>query len=410
MTDRQDGHDNVAGSGINARSELEARWVTLADQPAPPATEGAVAALANRVLVYLRPDKVETVLPHLDSSRSGLILAGAKAGRGLRLQMESDFKGPVGIDPACYEKYTATCEAPFKLPENQLWATSLGDVLDDQLQAGVTVTFTPTGFISAGATDVLKAAAREVKQLGRSDVIFVVPMDVSLLGPSFIRQTIAILQDVGCPVALVLGRQFDPLDHSKQIIPSLRDLAVSVPLMPMRTDFNALDLIAHGAFAGAIGTGGSVRHTVDPAERPRSFQRKGQERDESPSVLVPDLVCWLRGSKIAKLFGARPNLVPCCDCQVCSGQRLNRFLRREHQHEAIAHGVAVWSRWAADLLAAPTMRERAQYWRNLCNGSLQAHTMFLQQLQLMEGLEPQMPIGVWATLPAWPTEVSTVRA
>ena len=140
--------------------------------------------------------------------------------------------------------------------------------------------------------------------------------------------------------------------------------------MPVRTDFNGLDLVAHGAFAAAIGTGGS---SGTPLTRPRGrwpSALEGSRRDPSPSVLVPELASWFKGSKISKLFGARPTLAPRCDCPVCGGQRLTRFLRREDQDDAIAHAVAVWSRWAADLLDQPTMRDRAEYWQNLCSDAV----------------------------------------
>jgi hypothetical protein len=118
--------------------------------------------------------------------------------------------------------------------------------------------------------------------------------------------------------------------------------------------------------------------------------------DQSPSVLVPELACWLRGSKISNLFGARPTLAPRCDCQRCGGRRLTGFLRREHQDHAIAHAVAVWSRWTADLLDQDTMRGRAEYWRALCHDAVGAHAVISQQLGLDESdyLEPQAPLTV----------------
>ncbi|WP_132126069.1 hypothetical protein [Actinocrispum wychmicini] len=287
-------------------------------------------------------------------------------------------------------------DAPFQLPKNQLLPMSLDDVLDQQLVAGGAAALTPTGYIPAGDTDALKAAVGQVKQLRRTDVIFVVPLDVSLLGRAFIRQTTAILADADCPVGLVLGRQYDPLaQDTARIIPNLRTLAATVDLMPLRTDFNALDLVAHGAFAGAIGTGGTVRHTINPEEK--SLARI---KDQSPSVLFPELVCWWKGSKIADLYGARPG--PRCGCAVCDEQQLTRFLRRTHQNEAHAHAVAVWEQWAGYMLEKPTMKDRAEFWRTLCASSLQEHQFITHRLQRKEPLKPQKPVEVWATLPAWP--------
>jgi len=406
MTDRHDGPRDVTAPGNSAPPASQARWAALADCPSPPAPAGRAAGLANRILVYLRPGKVATVLPHLDTGHSGLILAGASPGKGLQ-ELEGTGPGvPRLIDPACHEKYTATCDAPFLLPKGQLHAPSLDDVLDDQLRAGVTVALTPTGYIPAGRTDILRAAARQFSQLGRDDVIFVAPLDVSLVDRAYIKTTTAILASLDNPIALILGRQFDPLDQSKRIIPNLRELAATVPLMPVRTDFNGFDLAAHGAFAAAIGTGGSLRHAVDPQERPMAFRRKGEPADPAPSVLFPELASWFKGSKIAKLFGARPHAAPRCYCPVCQGQRLTRFLKREDQDDAIAHGVEVWSGWAADLLDQPTVRDRAVYWRNLCCGAVATHAVFRMQLKIMDArtLQPQGPLGVWATQPAWPAE------
>lgn len=325
-------------------------------------------------------------------------MAGADPAHALQPALAAGTRLPLLNDPAGYEAVRATVTAPFALPSAGLVTVTLAEVLDAQLRAGAAAALSPTGYIPAGGTDVLREAARQFGRLGRTDAIFTAPLDISLLGPSYYTTTAAILAGLGTPVAIILGGQGDPLTQSRHIIPNLRDLAARVPLIPIRTDFNGLDLVGHGAIAAAIGTGGSVRHTVDPPEKRRAFSR-----DQSPSVLWPELVSFFKGSKINELFGARPSLAPRCDCAACGGQRLTRFLRREHQNQAIGHAVAVWTRWAADLLDAPTIRDRAQYWQNLCAGAIAHHAVFLAQLQLLEGLTPQDPLKRWATLPAWPS-------
>jgi hypothetical protein len=375
---------------------LDAQWAWLANQPAPPTPAGTVSAVANRMLVHARPTQAPVVLPLLDPRRSGLILAGAKAIKHTQLLKDTAFDGVVLVDPAAHERYAATTDAPFLLPSDQLVRPSLETVLDGQLHAGATAALTPTGYVRAGDTDTLKAAARIVKKLNRTDVIFVAPLDISLVDKKYITQTIAILADSGCPVGLALGKQFDPLTQSKTIIPNLRNLVLQVPTLAMRTDFNAFDLVAHGAFAGGIGTGGTLRHAIEPPYP--GFA--SDPTDNSPSVLFPDLLCWWRGSKIAKLYGARP--APRCHCVVCDGRRLNRFLRRSDQIEAIRHAVAVWTPLAWAMLDATTMRERARYFRALCAGSVDEHTMISARLQLVDPIEPQSPLAQWATLPAWP--------
>jgi hypothetical protein len=393
MTDRRDGRRAVG----TRPSELDHKKAALACASSPPLPEGTPALLGNRVLVYMRPDKAPAVLAHVDRVRGGLILTGPDPDRALQPALAAGARFPLLNDPAAYEKVTATVTAPFALPADGLVTISLNDVLDRQIRAGASAALSPTGYIPAGATDVLREAARQFGLLARADAIFTAPLDISLLGPSYYATTAAVLTGLGCPVAIVLGGQGDPLTQSRHIISNLRDLAARIHLIPMRTDFNGLDLIAHGALAAAIGTGGSVRHTVDPAEIRRAFSR-----DQSPSVLWPELASWFKGSKINELFGARPTLAPRCDCAACGGQRLTRFLRREQQNEAIGHAVAVWSRWTADLLDAPTMRDRAQYWQNLCAGAVAHHAIFLAQLRRLDGLTPQDSLKRWSGLPAWP--------
>ncbi len=394
MTDLQD------GGSFPSNDETASSLAQLADLASPRRPAGSVGALLNHMLVYARPDQVPALLPHVNLQRSGFILAGAKTSRRMRLLNETDYTGLVLHDPAKYEKHTASADSPFWLPEGELTPTSLDDLLDQQLKAGATAGLTPTKFIGAGDTDSLKAATQQLKQLQRDDTIFVAPLDISLLDRRHIRQTKAILADLGCPVALVLGKQLDPLKQAaKRIIVNLRTLAASVDLMPMRTDFNAFDLVAHGAFAGAIGAGGSVRHTVDPSEKP--FAVVG---DPSPSVLLPELMCWWKGSKIADLFGARQNLTPRCPCDVCDNRRLSRFLARTDRNEAMQHAVAVWSGYAADMFDAPTMRLRAEFWQNVCRGALNHHKIIAAQLRLVKPLKPQKPLEVWATLPLWLTD------
>jgi hypothetical protein len=393
MSERRGGRQ-ATGTGLSA---LDRRKAALGAASSPPRPEGAGAVLADRVLVYSQPGKVAAVLPYADRARGGLILADADPGRALQPALDAGAQLPLLNDPIGYRKARATVAQPFVLPASGLVTVTLAEVLDRQLRAGAAAALSPTGYIPAGGTDVLRAAVRQFGQLGRADAIFTAPLDISLLGPSYYSTTAAILADLAAPVAIILGAQGDPLTQSKHIVPNLRDLAARVPLIPIRTDFNGLDLVGHGAIAAAIGTGGSVRHTVDPAEKDRAFSR-----DRSPSVLWPELVSFLKGSKINELFGARPALAPRCDCAACGGRRLNRFLRREHQNEAIGHGVAVWTRWVADLLDAPTIRDRAQYWQNLCAAAVAHHGVFLAQLQLLDGLKPQEPLKRWATLPAWP--------
>lgn len=375
----------------------------MASLPAPPRPAGLPAQLANRALVYLRPKKIPTVLPHVDIRHSGMILAGDGTAKGVRILQGTGAAFPILTDLEAYKNYTATTEAPFWLPgADSLLPLTLEGALDAQLHAGVTAALTPTGYIAAADTDALKAAIGEFARLDRTDAIFLAPLDISLIGRGYFEQTAAILANYQRPVALVLGCQGNPLDHSRDIIPNLRTLAGRVPLMPIRTDFNGLDLLGQGAVCAAIGTGGAVRHTVDPAEKDRSFNP-----GPAPSVLWPELLTYFKGSTIAELFGARPKLAPACGCAPCHGRRLTRFVRVEDQDEAIAHGVATWSPLAAQLLSEPTVRGRAERWKLLCSDAVACHQEVLDRLRQLDGLRPQPSLKRWAVLPAWSADART---
>jgi hypothetical protein len=398
--------NKVTARTIPGRDALPAELVQqlqwLGRQPRPAAPPGAVGVLSDRVLAYAGPLHVSAVLPVLGGSGAGLVVAGPRPGQPMPRAADFDYDGPIVLDPDAYGYHRATRDKPFLLPQDGFAGTNptLGDVLDAQLRAGFAVACTPTGYIGAGDTAALHSAAQQVKALNRTDTLFVVALEVSLLDRTFFDQTRAVLQDAGCPVALVLAiKQGDPLTQSTRIIPNLRLLAATVPLMPIRTDFNALDLVAHGAFAAAIGTGGSVRHAVPPPRKPMSFVH-----DASPSVLVPELMCWWKGSKIAMLCGAAPSRSPRCSCDVCENQPLTRFKYREDQPEAIKHAAATWQNIAAGMLARPTMRERAEYWRNICKGAVDEHQMLAKRVRQVDPLPVQKPLKHWADLPAWPTD------
>lgn len=398
MSDQDGG---APGAGEATAADAWPGQAAMASLPAPPTPAGFPVLLAHKALVYLRPDKIPAVLPHVDSVWSGMILAGDGSAGALRRLQAARVTFPVLTDPEGYKDHTATREAPFRLPtKDGMFPVTLAAVLDAQLQSGAAAALTPTGYINAAETDVLKSAVSEFAALQRQDSIFLAPLDISLLGRGYFDQTAAILSGLQAPVALVLGCQGNPLDHSKDIIPNLRRLAARVPLIPVRTDFNGLDLLAHGALAAAIGTGGSVRHAVDPAEKHQAFNP-----GPAPSVLWPQLLTYFKGSTIAELFGARPQLAPSCPCAPCHGRLLTRFLSRDQQDEAIAHGVATWSPLAAQLLSAPSVRDRAEIWKVWCEDAVASHQAVLDMLLRLEGLRPQPSLNRWAALPAWPASL-----
>lgn len=223
------------------------------------------------------------------------------------------------MDPRGYEDGAATPEVPFTLsPDGQLFEPSLNQVLDDQRAAGADVALTPTRFLEPGDRDVLKSAAKIAAGLGRDDTIFSVPISIAWLNATYIDQLIAVLARVPLPKGIFLGSQLDPLDNVKEAVANLRRLCTEAGhVAVLRTDFAAFDVAAHGGFAASIGTGGRLRHIIPPDEAPFS----PRPQDQSPSVLVPDLIHFFKGSTLAKRYANFS--APACSCAACGGRRID---------------------------------------------------------------------------------------
>lgn len=395
------------------------RWkiTSVGDDPAVTASAAATArlarprrpagtpgALTDRVLVQTSAGaQLEAVLPYVDQTRGGLVLGrGRMTNRANLRQLISElpdqgFNAPVVFDPEGYRFHVATTEAPFRLMQEGMFTETLEENLSSQRALGVDVAQTPTGLIRADNVDALKAAGEEIGRLSRDDFMVTAPLDVTILDdPTLTDRVWHILNDMRAPISLVLACQFDPFDTNAEArITALRAFASGpAHVAAMRTDFNALDLLCHGSFTGAIGSGGSMRHATGPDERPRSFDRE----DESPSVLYERLASWWRGSKIAREHGRMP--APGCSCQLCGNRRISRFLSRDDSDDARAHGVIIWQRWSELILDKATIGERAAFWKTFCQGRISEHDVLSEQLRRAKTLNARNALKAWAQLPA----------
>jgi hypothetical protein len=363
-----------------------------------------VGELTDRILVHASAGRGEgaraRLLGLLPAQASGLALRGAQAEAQVRQLREAGFDGALLIDSESYARAAATAEVPFVLPHPELFSVTLDQVLQGQLDCGATAALTPTGYLRAGDGDALKSAANAAAALSRDDVMLSVPIDIAWLNEDNIGQLIAVLARLNTPKAVFLGGQFDPLERYKAAVANLRRLVAEAGhVAVLRTDLTGFDVLAHGAFAASIGTGGSLRHMIPVGERPQAVDAK----DPSPSVLFPELMAFFRGSKLAKRFAnAKP---PMCLCAACDGRRLDTFLGSRERAAAHAHGVRVWSEWLADMLEQPTLADRAAWWRNRCLAAVAEHEVVSAQIGQAGAFEPAMPLKAWAGLPAWPSPV-----
>jgi hypothetical protein len=366
----------------------------VADQVRPVRPPGQVGLLTDRLLVAAGTRDLQPLLPDVDDDRGGVWVCGADASVKVAGYRDNGFTDLVLVaDPEAYVQDVATADEPFRLPE-QLFSSDLHAVLDDQLVRGATVAVTPSRYVGIGDSDSLKAMVRQAARLGRDDTILIVPVAVAWLNSTYIRQFIAALRFAELPVAIMLGGQFDPVSVST-IAENLRQVEAEVPhVMRARTDLSALDGLAHGAFAGAIGVGGTRRHLIPPGEPAKTSSRRGS--GAPPSVIVRDLMAFKLTTTLETAFAnATP---PSCSCRICGGRSLTRMLSATDRREARAHNMAVWTEWMDTMAGLPTVGSRAVWWKASCQAAVDYHTTLSQQLDNGKDFTLREPLPTWARL------------
>ena len=348
----------------------------------PASSRTQVKHLAGKIHLHASSLHAHQLIDQIDRSVGGVVVAGnqrVSANEAIRNLRDSGYDGIAVADPANYVREVATPDRPFIIDagDGLFEPALLSEVVDAQVRWGATVGLTPTGFIPAGEPDTLRAVVREAEILcDRPGIMLTVPLDVAWFNRTYAEQATALLLESSLPLALILGGQFNPVEQATKIIPNLRSFFRLLPGASLfRTDLIGFDALAHKAFAVSVGSGGSLRHTVDPRDKRRSFD----PRDPSPSVLFADLAEWKRGSTIQKVFGGQR--APLCSCAACGGRRLNTFSDRDDSVAARRHGVAVWSEWARLMLAESSGVTHERWWAQFCEGRIAEHAAWNLRLR-----------------------------
>ena len=170
-------------------------------------------------------------------------------------------------------------------------------------------------------------------------------------------------------LALFPGGSGDPLEGRKavtglvELLESARD-GVAV----LRTDLAGIGALAFGAVATSIGLSTALRHTV--AAGGRAFA----QQDRSPRVLVRPLLSWIRGSQVAQVV--RDGGLLDCDCPICYGRSLRRFVREDPEsvREAATHSVLAW-RAVMDGILDERLERRRAAWLEVCARAIDNHAV-----------------------------------
>uniref|UniRef100_A0AAU2VKY7 Uncharacterized protein n=1 Tax=Streptomyces sp. NBC_00008 TaxID=2903610 RepID=A0AAU2VKY7_9ACTN len=368
-------------------------------------TVAAVPLLQGRVLLHENAINIPRPRHALDDDLSGVVMTGPKAdARAFQLRTAAGYKGTLLIDSAPYATHTATAEEPFMAPPDELFA-SVDDSLTFQKARGASAALTPTGYIPPASSRALKAVMREANRIERADTLVSLPIDVTWLNRENIGQLIAVCSKIDHPKAVILFRQFDPLEQTKDVPANLRSLFTEVEHMSLlRTDLAALDVMAHGALCAGIGVQSSLRHAIPPDEKARTGKRGGGPT--YPHALMPELMCFKGAESLSKLYA---NVDPAtCDCDECDGRGLDRFALPdgETRREADNHTLLIWSSWVSEMASYRVGNERKTWWRNKCATAVDRYALENQRIGLgahpKSGFQEPPPLKAWATLPVTP--------
>ncbi|MFI9411363.1 hypothetical protein [Nocardia gamkensis] len=348
------------------------------------------------------------VIVPLPSSIAGLVLSGKTAAAGIKDLRQKHPDLLLLRDPEGYRRALATEENPFVVDDSadsqqRLFPVTLDECLQAQRDCGATLTLTPTGYLTAGDSDALRAVVRAANQIERDDVLVSVPLDIAWLKNDLIGHLIAVLAGLDKPKAVFLGGQFDPLQRYKDAVQNLRRLVAEVgSTAVLRTDLTGFDVMSHGAFATSIGTGASQRHMVPFGQTPKAIQT-----DQSPSVLFEQLMSFYKGSTLARRFAdTRP---PTCRCASCGERPLDTFLSRDDAASAHRHSLHTWASWVKDLQAQPTLAHRALWWKNRCATAATYADIVNSQINQPDAFQVSKTLKAWAELPPWWSVPGTTR-
>jgi hypothetical protein len=348
--------------------------------------------LANRILVHTAPRGALEIAELLEHKPSGLVLSGTRPQEAVKeTRRILGPHGPVLIDPAAYALERATPDEPFSVAHGSQRAITLADYLEQQLESGVSAAVTPTRYLISGDRGSLNAVADATATIS-PDAIVAVPLDAGWLSRQNVNDVIDTLSEIPQVKAVVLGGQFNPPERVRDGVHAVRRLAELPETMLFRTDMTAFDFLSRGGLGASIGSSSTFRHTIPPNEVPL----RTDSRDPSPSVLVEDLVAYVRGSALAERFGEVT--APRCGCEVCKGDRITDWARRGRRDAARLHNVSVWTReWLPNLIEQPHLGTRRRYWEALCRHGLEGHERYNDTIKAINGpFVPPAPLLIWA--------------
>ncbi|WP_091227899.1 hypothetical protein [Microbacterium sp. 3J1] len=295
-------------------------------------TGNAIALLTDRQF-HVAGQNAHGEASLIQTNSGGAILVGddavAKAA-GIRA---ANPNLPLIVEPRSLRKHLATDSQPFMLT-----AATLADDLDQQ-RGYSDLAITPTGQITPGDSDALKAALRQANKLGRSDTLFAIPAYAGWLSDEqYVKQLIAVINRSDHPVLLTFIHGHNPVESVKRARAYRRVFQeTNVPIVAHRADLIGFDALAHGAIASAIGSYPSTRR-LNPFDHHGG--PVGDRENLSPHMLLTDMLRIVRSTHMRREWFASTAPIQCF-CVICRGAGVDRLhedpadRRTGHNHNVV---------------------------------------------------------------------------
>lgn len=349
-----------------------------------PATVLGSTEGAETCLTYLggriRPHEARALATRTD----GIVLrrtSGERTGRELRTFL--NYRGALLFDPAYYEGDPSRIRIDLRHEALR------------QAQLRVATFLSPSRFAPDGDIAALNAVLRagtdfanEATTTGHDAPVRTV---VAIQRPWLTRHVEALIEAVAIPdvpPVLVLGNRTDPLDSGVAVRGFRKLLDARPGLGLIRSDLASIGALAHGATLIAPGTATVVRHFV-----PHGKTGGGVSYDDTPSVLVPTLDNYFKGSKLELARDREDEDLLRCKCFFCKGRSLTRFGDPRLTPEALRHNAESVFTMFEHFRDSP-QRLRRTHWAMACAKAVEMH----ERLSELTGVPftPSSQLRAWA--------------
>lgn len=317
------------------------------------------------------------------SGPMSVVLSGTEGLRVARQLRAANYTTDLRVDPLGYETKPPSEEgALFRLEAD--WA-------EMQREAGVTELLSPGVYVPEGDADLLAAALEGQQEwaAGAVGATLQIAIHWRWLADDC-EALIAALDNTDSKVALLLADSNDPLSKAGAVEGLASVVAAHPDIALHRCDLGGLGAVALGGRHGVVGIGTSLRHVVPPDKK-----AGGRPGDRSPSVFIPELLSFLKGSRLAGLAASDSKGRFSCELPGCDGRPYRTFRDPASETDALVHNQHSVEQVVAKVLAEGSGRRFAMF-RELCENAIVAASQLSGELHQDVAVSPQL--ASWATL------------